>query len=298
MPKNNRLVLMVTSSSGSKYFNINAIFKQIGLYTLVFIVTLMIFGVVAIKTLSAEIANISKMNKLIQDHYEEMLSKNESLNEQIEQTIAEISQVDDRVMDLEGKIGIEVSSEPSEAQNDLEHRIDAASLTGAQKTFTLKFIPNGFPMQNYRISADYGYRVHPLFFTRHLHTGIDFATATGTPVYATADGVVNSANFNTSGYGYLVKIDHALGFMTYYAHLSKIVVKKGAFVKKGQLIAYSGNTGQSTGPHLHYEIRFLGNVINPRNFVGWTMSNFESVFEKERSIAWQSLLATINNLME
>ena len=188
---------------------------------------------------------------------------------------------------------------PEGEQNNLEYRIDAASLSGTQKAFVMKFVPNGYPMEHYnRISADYGYRVHPLFFTRHLHTGVDFATAIGTPVYATADGVVNAASFSTGGYGYLVKIDHSLGFMTYYAHLNKIVVQKGMFVKQGQLIAYSGNTGQSTGPHLHYEIRFLGNVIDPKNFMEWKMSNFDSIFEKERSVAWQSLLATINSLME
>ena len=135
----------------------------------------------------------------------------------------------------------------------------------------MKFIPNGYPMQTYHhMSAPYGYRTHPLLFTRHLHTGVDFAMPIGTPVYATADGVVNDAQFSTGGYGYLVKIDHSFGFMTYYAHLNKMVVRKGMFVKRGQLIAYSG----------------------------WKVNNFDSIFEKERSVAWQSLLATINNLME
>ncbi len=289
---------MITNQNGSRYFNVSAIFKQISLYVVVFILTLMVFGVVSIKTFSAEINKISVLNETIIKRYERMLAKNEALNIQIEQRIEEMTQVDNRVEDLESIIG--VSMQPlEEGESNLEHRIDAASLTGTQKAFVMKFVPNGYPMAGYnRISAPYGYRTHPLFFTRHLHTGVDFATPIGTPVYATADGVVTSANFSTGGYGYLVKIDHSLGFMTYYAHLNKIVVQKGMFVKRGQLIAYSGNTGQSTGPHLHYEIRFLGKVIDPKNFMEWKMSNFDSIFEKERSVVWQSLLATINNLMD
>ena len=293
-----RLVLMITDQNGSRYFNVSSIFKQVALYVIVFVITLMAFGVISIKTFSAEIKKMAILNENIAKRYEKMLAKNEALNIKIEQRMEEISEVDNRVGDLESIIGVSTEV-PEGEQNNLEHRIDAASLSGTQKAFVMKFVPNGYPMEHYnRISADYGYRVHPLFFTRHLHTGVDFATAIGTPVYATADGVVNAASFSTGGYGYLVKIDHSLGFMTYYAHLNKIVVQKGMFVKRGQLIAYSGNTGQSTGPHLHYEIRFLGNVIDPKNFMEWKMSNFDSIFEKERSVAWQSLLATINSLME
>lgn len=294
--KNNRLVLMIIDQYGSRYINVSVIFKQLILYVIVFILTLVVFGVVSIRTFSAEIDKMSVLNKTIAKHYEKMLSKNEYLNWQIEQRLEEISQIDSRVEDLEYIIGVD--SEGEEGAN-LEHRIDVASLTGTQKAFVMKFVPNGYPLEHFnRISADYGYRIHPIFFTRHLHTGVDFAVAIGTPVYATADGVVQVANFSTGGYGYLVKIDHSLGFMTYYAHLNKIVVQKGMFVKRGQIIAYSGNTGNSTGPHLHYEMRFLGNVVNPKNFMEWKMNNFDSIFEKERSVAWQSLLATINNLME
>ena len=297
-PKNSRLVLMITDQNGSRYFNVSSIFKQISLYLAVFIVTLIVFGVVSIKTFSAEINKMSVLNETIAKRYNKMLAKNESLNNQIERRLEEISQVDDKIGDLESIIGVPIDAS-RDADGNLEHRIDVASLTGTQKAFVMKFVPNGYPIEHYNhISAYYGYRVHPLIFTRHLHTGVDFATPIGTPIYATADGVVNAASFSTGGYGYLVKIDHSLGFTTYYAHLNKIVVQKGMFVRHGQLIAYSGNTGQSTGPHLHYEIRFLGNVIDPKNFMEWKMSNFNSIFEKERNVAWQSLLATINNLME
>ncbi|MFA4807633.1 peptidoglycan DD-metalloendopeptidase Csd1, partial [Helicobacter pylori] len=100
------------------------------------------------------------------------------------------------------------------------------------------------------------------------------------------------------GYGNLIKVFHPFGFKTYYAHLNKIVVKTGEFVKKGQLIGYSGNTGMSTGSHLHYEVRFLDQPINPMSFTKWNMKDFEEVFNKERSIRWQSLITIINRLMQ
>ena len=119
-----------------------------------------------------------------------------------------------------------------------------------------------------------------------------------TPVYATADGVVDWASNNgNGGYGKLVKISHSFGFRTYYAHLNDIKVQRGQFVKKGQLVALTGSTGTSTGPHLHYEIRFLGQPIDPINFVKWDIQNFDLIFEKERRISWHSLLEIINNLM-
>lgn len=289
---------MITDQNGSRYINVNSIFKQISLYFIVFILTLIVFGVVSIQTFRAEISEMSVLNEMILKRYQKMVSENESLNHQIEQRIKEMSQIDDRIGDLESIIGSPIDHS-NDAESNLESRIDVASLTGTQKAFAMKFIPNGYPMERYdHISAPYGYRSHPLLFTRQLHTGVDFAMPIGTPIYATADGVVNEAKFSGGGYGYLVKIDHSLGFMTYYAHLNKIVVQKGMFVKRGQLIAYSGNTGRSTGPHLHYEIRFLGNVIDPKSFMEWKMSNFDSIFEKERSVAWRSLLVTINNLME
>lgn len=292
-----RLILMITDHEGTRCINIHSIFRQLGLYLLMFVFVLIIFGVVSIRAFKDEITSISLLNEIIMKQYEKIQEKNAYLNAQIEQRSEEIMLVGDRVGDLESVIGVDGTTQ---AVDDLRERIDIASLTGSQKAFVMKFIPNGYPLDYYkRISADFGYRVHPLFFTKHLHTGIDFATDIGTPIYATADGVVEFAQMgHNGGFGNLIKLDHSFGFRTYYAHLNKIVVKRGGFVKKGQIIAYSGNSGVSTGPHLHYEVRFLGSVLNPRNFIEWTMSNFSSIFENERSVLWQSLLMTINNLME
>lgn len=295
---NKRLILMITDQERTRSVNIHSIFRQVGLYVLIFLAVCIVYGIVSVRAFKDEIASMSALNEKILAQYQKTQEKNAYLNSQIEQRSEEIGLVGDRVEDLESIIGVKDAQDT--IREDLRERIDVASLTGAQKVFVMKFVPNGYPLDYYkRISADFGYRIHPLYFTKHLHTGIDFATDVGTPVYATADGVVEFAQMGyNGGFGNLVKLDHSFGFRTYYAHLNKIVVTHGSFVKKGQLIAYSGNSGASTGPHLHYEVRFLGNVLDPKNFIEWTMSDFSSIFENERNVSWQSLLTTINSLMD
>ncbi|WP_434658509.1 M23 family metallopeptidase [Sulfurimonas sp. NW9] len=118
-----------------------------------------------------------------------------------------------------------------------------------------------------------------------------------TPVYATADGIVEWAGLHRrSGFGKLVILEHVYGFKSYFGHLNKIVVKSGQFVKKGDLIAYTGNSGLSNGPHLHYEIRFIHRALNPYYFIKWTQQNYDEIFKKEKKIPWQSLIMATSRI--
>ncbi|QNO15015.1 M23 family metallopeptidase [Alkalicella caledoniensis] len=117
-----------------------------------------------------------------------------------------------------------------------------------------------------RISSPFGNRRGPFTGRIEFHSGIDIANSTGTPIYATADGSVSVAAYR-SGWGNLVIIEHSNGFSTYYAHMSRIAVKPWEKVEKGQIIGYVGSTGNSTGPHLHYEVRLRGTPVNPRNYM-------------------------------
>lgn len=129
----------------------------------------------------------------------------------------------------------------------------------------LRHTPRGWPVSGL-VTSGYGWRIHPIDNVMRFHDGIDIAVPVGTPVRATADGVVISAG-TRSGYGLAVLIDHGYGIQTLYAHNSKLAVKPGAVVVRGQVIAYSGNTGVSTGPHLHYEVRVGGRSVNPEVYL-------------------------------
>jgi murein DD-endopeptidase MepM/ murein hydrolase activator NlpD len=110
--------------------------------------------------------------------------------------------------------------------------------------------------------SGYGMRMHPIYKVRKFHSGCDFSAPTGTPVYATGDGVVRMADYD-GGYGKCIEIDHGFGFVTKYAHLSAYLVKVGQRVKRGQIIGKVGSTGTSVSPHLHYEVIKNGQKVNP-----------------------------------
>lgn len=129
-------------------------------------------------------------------------------------------------------------------------------------------VPSTHPLGDNKIkaTATYGYKYHPVLEIKRLHAGLDFQVATSSPVYATADGAVLIANRN-GGYGEHVKLQHIDGFTTLYAHLSEITVVVGEQLKKGDLLGYSGNTGLSSAPHLHYEIHLKGEALDPLYFL-------------------------------
>jgi len=132
-----------------------------------------------------------------------------------------------------------------------------------------------------RIASGFGYRIHPIYKTLRMHTGIDFSAPIGTPIYASGDGVVEHLKSKMTGYGKVMIIDHGYGYESLYAHMNKILVKPGDKVKRGQLIGYVGNTGRSTGPHLHYEVRKNGKPVNPVHyfFQDLTPEEYEKVIE-------------------
>ena len=137
------------------------------------------------------------------------------------------------------------------------------------KSKMLASIPAIQPVANKdlkRMASGYGYRIHPIYKTRKMHYGMDFSAKVGTEIYATGDGVVSKVKRSKRGYGNYVKINHGFGYETLYAHMSKYIVKKGQKVKRGEVIGYVGNTGISTAPHLHYEVRKDNKKINPVNF--------------------------------
>ncbi len=122
------------------------------------------------------------------------------------------------------------------------------------------------PVSAGEVTSRFGMRSDPFHGNQRRHNGIDIAAPTGTPVYATANGVVDYAAWKGS-YGKLVTIKHPSGHETRFAHLSEILTTRGAVVRKGQIIGRVGSTGRSTGPHLHYEVRYRGKPLDPHKFM-------------------------------
>lgn len=140
-------------------------------------------------------------------------------------------------------------------------------------------IPSAEPVHGTNFTSGYGVRSDPFKGRAAMHAGIDLAGPIGTPIYATADGIVQRSEYNNGGYGNLVELDHGHGIQTRYGHLSKSMVTAGQKVKRGDLIALMGSTGRSTGSHLHYEVRIDGKAVNPVPFLQST-SYLQSVQQR------------------
>lgn len=133
----------------------------------------------------------------------------------------------------------------------------------------LEYMPAITPLDadSYYISSNYGYRVDPFTKAQKYHAGVDLAATRGTPVYASGKGKVIYATYSRGGYGNVVKVDHGYGYVSIYAHLNKIKVRKGQNLQRGDIIGEVGSTGRSTGPHLHYEIQKEGKPVNPFKYM-------------------------------
>jgi murein DD-endopeptidase MepM/ murein hydrolase activator NlpD len=184
------------------------------------------------------------------DRYEEIKNKNISHKD----LIVELQSTLDN---LKRKIYIE-----SKSQDDV-----VALAENKEKLFAA--IPAIQPVANKELIAlasGYGMRIHPVYKVLKMHTGVDFAASIGTPIYATADGVVDKTEVSFSGYGKVLEIDHGFGYRTRFAHMHGFAVRQGQKVKRGDLIGYVGDTGLSTAPHLHYEVFVNGVHVNPVHY--------------------------------
>lgn len=159
--------------------------------------------------------------------------------------------------------GIDVSKDLQDKMSSVFHKIDILD----QYKTSLKKVPLGAPVYRYRLSSTFGSRADPFKNTLARHKGIDMSAALGSRVSAPASGTVIAAGFQNNGYGNIIEIKHGNGFVTKYAHLNKIYVKKGDKVTINQAIGEVGRTGRATGSHLHYEVLYNGYNVNPLTFV-------------------------------
>ena len=296
---NDHFTVTITDDNGVKQFNLHHFVKQALIYALSFIGSLALISIATMLYLNYSVDEIQEKRDGIKNAYLELEEKNENLQTTMNDTRnslllkkQELNELSDSLAEIETMIGIAPMADTS-----LQERVNLTKLNSEHMATLLQLIPNGSPIEYRGITSKFGYRIHPTLNRKEFHRGSDMKAKMGTPVYATADGIVEYAGIHRkSGFGKLVILQHAFGFRSYFGHLNKIVIKSTRFVKKGDLIAYSGNSGMSSGPHLHYEIRFIHNAVNPFYFVKWNVENYYDIFEKEKKIPWQSLITATSNL--
>ena len=172
--------------------------------------------------------------------------------------------IDARPMtEVELQVAIEKLTAAVDARDEYLSKVEAKVL---QQSVLKEMLPNSSPVGVAYNSSSYGWRIDPFTGQKAFHEGLDFSAEIGTPIRAAADGIVTLAEVS-GGYGNMVKVDHGSGLETRYGHASKLLVKVGERVVKGQEIALVGSTGRSTGPHLHYEIRLNGDALDPRQYL-------------------------------
>lgn len=282
-----RFSIVITDINGSKHYNLHQIIKKVIVYVILAIIAIIVIGAISISYLTNSVDDLEIKKSGLEQEYKKLKEENDTVNKSIKIKAEELESLNSKMDELEELIGIKPSSETS----DLTQRVDLAKVSTLQKQLLFKNIPNGYPIPNEGITGNFGWRKHPIVKKREFHAGIDLRAPRGTKVYAPADAVVNFASFHKkSGYGVLIILDHNYGFRTLYGHLKKVAVNKGDVVKKGDLIGYTGNTGLSSGPHLHYEVRYIQSALQPLNFMKWDMQNSDLIFKKEKHIKWQSLI--------
>lgn len=229
---------------------------------------------------------------------EQLAEKNENLTETANEVLVELETLDSEVKDLRERAGLPQTnhlprSQVEKSQGGVSNTVDAEDLFAlaksrmpqidteleaqvrpalesalAEEAAQAAALPNAKPLKrSLEVSSEFGLRRNPFGgFSYEMHSGIDFRGPVGTPIYATANGVVVKAEY-TGGYGKHVVIDHGYSYETLYAHMSDITVQAGDRVERGDMIGELGSTGRSSGPHLHYEVHRNGQPVNPRHYL-------------------------------
>lgn len=291
----NRLIITVSDIKGTKSYNVHQIVKKV-LFSVVLIVLLILgFSFWFMSSLNDEITNVKKNKeiefKILNEKEEKLLAQNKLYSMQIKSKVKDIDELNQKLDQIHTIIGV--------GKNATKAEITAKTLSAInldKRKYTLRVIPNGNPLNVMKVSSNFGYRINPITKRKQFHRGLDLAAPRKTPIKATADGIVEYVQSkNTGDYGRVVKISHNYGFKTTFAHMHKTNVKVGQIVKKGEVIGLVGSSGRSSGPHLHYEIRYASTLLSPKNFINWKLNSYESIFKKERKVEWESLINLIKN---
>lgn len=298
----NRLIITVSDVHGTRAFNIHQIAKKLIVGIVLTVVVVLGVSFWFINELSDEMNTLKEQKQkeieskekeitVLSEKEKKLQAQNQFYSMQIKGKVQDIEALSSKLDHIEEMIGLKKEEDAKEAIT----RETLESISEKMKMYMLITIPNGAPLKITTTTSGYGYRIHPITKKRKFHRGVDMKAKMRTPVYATADGIVSYVQSkNIGSFGRVIKIQHNFGFETTYAHLNKTKVKIGDIVRKNQLIALTGNSGRSAGPHLHYEVKYGSKVLNPNKFVKWGLDNYDYILKNERRVRWESLVKLIN----
>lgn len=291
----NRLIITISDIKGTKSYNLHQFVKKILLIAIILIVMVLGGSFLFISYLNGEIEEAQEDKKaqlkLLAEKEEKLVAQNKFYSVQIKSKVQDIEELSSKLDEIHTIIGVGKDATAEEISKKTLKNVNLNL-----KKYTLRVIPNGKPIAKIRVSSGFGYRINPITKKRQFHRGLDIPTKRKTPIRATADGVVEYVQSkNVGAYGRVVRLSHNFGFQTVFAHMNKTLVKVGSVIKKGQIIGLSGNSGRSSGPHVHYEVRYATKVLNPRNFIKWDLKNYNYIFKKERRVEWESLINQIKD---
>lgn len=286
----NKFTITISDINGSRHFYLNQIIKKIVLYIIAFVFLFLISSGFYIKYLDSKVDALDDKREELLKKSKELEMLNMTMQQSLDEKAAQYAVIEDKIASFEEALGLE-----NENNLTISARLENLNLTNDQQQGILNQIPNGWPITNKGVTGKFGWREHPILKRKEFHPGIDLAASIGTPIYAPASGVVEFSGYSNNGYGYNVILLHNFGFKSVFAHMTrKDVVKAGDFVNKGDLIGYTGNTGLSTGPHLHYEVRFINKTLEPLYFLNLKRKNMNEFFNQERRVPWQSLIKAVS----
>ncbi len=280
-----KLLITITDTNSFRQYTLSQLFKWFAVSILLILLLAAIAAYFYLSWLEDAYEKARQRQKVL-EHNITLLSSH------IEERQEALELLGDRLSDLEMFVGEKPGKDFSTST-----RLQNVTLSAAQLALLFSIVPSGEPLPMRGVTSAFGWRKHPIKGSREFHAGIDLRAKNRKPVWTTADGVVEYAGYHKrSGYGNLVIVDHGFGFKTYYGHLKKVTVRMGDTLIKGDLVGISGNSGMSTAPHLHYEIRFLTRPLNPYPFLKWEKEKYRSIFKKVKKVPWESFIALISHM--
>lgn len=305
----NKYIVTITDAHGSRQYAVHKIIKKVLLYTFLLFVLIGVLTFTYIKYMQTKVEKLNHVTqelKILEKKNHTLVASMQENNDklhsmqgylkEVENIIGLGPDVDENLEERVVQVREQKDAQVKKLTKEIKKTAKKEKISAIQKALLLNSIPNGKPLNYRRISSSFGYRTHPVTHKKSFHAGLDLPANHGTPVYAPASGVVMMAQ-KKGAYGNFLLLTHSYGFKTAYGHLSKFAVHSGEFVNKGDIIAYVGSTGRSTGPHLHYEIRYLTKWVDPKKFIFWDTKHIENITEKEKLVNWESIFKQTQKLI-